>query len=75
VNELFEQLRDIYCGRHTYYTDEEWIANMDAIMAEICNLPESAMDFDPQAYRADARQCASVVGSIAWQREHERHRL
>lgn len=42
----FEQFRDIYCGRPTYDNDEQWIANMDHMMALLCQ--EHGLAFTPQ---------------------------
>ena len=46
MEQLIEQLRDIYCGRQTYNTDNEWIENLDSLMEDICEL--QGLDFSPQ---------------------------
>jgi hypothetical protein len=71
LQELLEQLRDTYCNRHTFETDEEWLENIDAIMKEIYDLPDTpAMDFNPQAYKQSLRNARHIVGSWAYQKEH-----
>ena len=44
--QLFEQFRDVYCGRATYLSDAEWIAHMDALMQSMCE--GHHLDFTPQ---------------------------
>lgn len=46
IHQMVEQLRDIYCGRQTYNDDEEWIANLDNQMQELCQ--SAGLDFVPQ---------------------------
>lgn len=43
----FEQLRDVYCGRDTYHSTEEWLAHVDACLAELSEA--AGMDFRPQS--------------------------
>lgn len=36
VEELVEQLRDIWTGRDTYDDDEVWLANVEHMIGELC---------------------------------------
>lgn len=50
INQMVEQLRDIYCGRATYNDDAEWVANLDHQMRQLCD--EVGLDFAPQEGQA-----------------------
>ena len=36
VNNLIEQLRDIWTGRSTYDNDKEWLDNIGHMIGELC---------------------------------------
>lgn len=83
VSSAIEQLRDIYCGRHTYLADQEWLDNVDAAFKELCDL--QGIDFQsthpnapirtppPTQYNRPsdaARQLAFFLAGESWHDEH-----
>lgn len=59
---IFEQFRDIYCGRDTYNSTREWVANMDSMMEQLCE--KEGMDFAPQESNGTTHQAREVWDAI-----------